>query len=374
MSVADRARFQRSYETIALEIPESFQNAHDLLVKKQAPGEGQSAELDVLVLVKDWLSSHRSGKWLLVLDNVDDPKILGNTKEDGESVLPYIPQSCDCHLIVTSRYQSVARSLVTTEDSLIHVAPMSNQEAVLLLRASIPEDKSTENDAVELANALDCLPLAIKQAIGYITATCTSIEDYLRLFSGDDSHQRRLLEKTYRDIGRDTHDDLQDSVILTWQISFDRIRLQRPAAADILSLMGCLNREDILIDLLKGASVDEIEFQEDIGTLIHYSLISKNEDGISFSMHRLVQLTVRTWLMKQGTLDTWDSEALRSISKAFLAASPTDPEGKYSREALRLFYHYVTAFKNDVERFNKKVMEWTIENSLQRSLMNHFLA
>ena len=342
MSVADRARFQRSYETIALEIPESFQNAHDLLVKKQAPGEGQSAELDVLVLVKDWLSSHRSGKWLLILDNVDDPKILGNTKEDGESVLPYIPQSCDCHLIVTSRYRSVARSLVTSEDSLIHVAPMSNQEAVLLLRASIPEDKSTENDAVELANALDCLPLAIKQTIGYITATCTSIEDYLRLFSGDDSHQRRLLEKTYGDIGRDTHDDLQDSVILTWQISFDRIRLQRPAAADTLSLMGCLNREDILIDLLKGASVDEIEFQEDIGTLIHYSLISKNEDGVSFSMHRLVQLTIRTWLMKQGTLKEWDSKALVSVMKATDAASSL-----YPREAFRLCPHWWVVIDNN---------------------------
>ena len=148
MSVADRARFQRSYENIALDIPKSFQKGHRLLVRKQVPDEGQTTDLDVLVLVKDWLSSHQSGKWLLIMDNIDDPKILCNTEEDGESLLPYIPRSCNCHLIVTSRYQSVARSLVTSGDSLIHVAPMSNQEAVLLLRASIPEDKSYENDAV----------------------------------------------------------------------------------------------------------------------------------------------------------------------------------------------------------------------------------
>ena len=102
---------------------------------------------------------------------------------------------------------------MTGEDSLIHVAPMSNQEAVLLLRACIPENKSTEGDAVKLVNTLDCIPLAIKQAIGYITATCTSIKDSLTLFSSGDSHQRRLLEKTHGDIGRDTHDDLQDSLI-----------------------------------------------------------------------------------------------------------------------------------------------------------------
>ena len=361
MSVADRARFQRSYETIALDIPESFQKGHGLLVKKQMPSEGQTIDLDALALVKDWLSSDQSGKWLLILDNVDDPMILGNT-EDGESLLPYIPRSSNCHLIITSRYQSVARSLVTSENSLIHVAPMSNQEAVLLLQASIPEDKSTENDAVKLAKELDCLPLAIKQATGYITATHTSIKDYLRLFSMDDSHQRRLLEKTYGDIGRDTHDDVQESVILTWQICFDRIRTQRPAAANMLSLMGNLDREDILIGLLKGVSingmdvsVDEIEFQEDIGTLIQYSLISKRKDGISFSMHRLVQLTVRTWLMKQGTLEEWDAEARRSVGKALLdAVYPSAPERRNYEEILRLRPHIcVFADLNRTERLKK---------------------
>ena len=354
VSVADRARFQRSYETIALDIPESFQKAHALLVKKKSPGERQSIDPDVLVLVKDWLSSDQSGKWLLILDNADDPKILGNTEEDGESILSYIPRSGDCHLLVTSRYRSVARSLVTGEDSVIHVAPMSNQEAVLLLRASIPEHKSTENDAVELANALDCLPLAIKQATGYLNATQTSIKDYLTLFSKDDSHQRRLLEKTYGDIGRDTHDDLQDSVILTWQLSFDRIRLQRPAAANILSLMGNLDREDILIDLLKGASVDELEFQEDIGTLIQYSLISKNDDGVSFSMHRLVQLTIRTWLMKQSTLKKWEDEAYRLVTKAFDAACPGRvPEECDCEKTLRLWPHFCV-----VDRYHRTEQEF----------------
>ena len=191
-----------------------------------------------------------------------------------------------------------------------------------------------------LANALDCLPLAIKQATGYITATHTSIKDYLTLFSKDDGHQRRLLEKTYGDIGRDTHDDLQDSVILTWQISFDRIRHQRPAAANILSLMGNFYPEDILIDLLKGESTDEIEFQEDIGTLIQYSLISKKGDGVSFSMHRLVRLTIRTWLMNQGTLEKWDAKASRSVMIAFLHATrSTDPERLDHEKALRLFFH-----------------------------------
>ena len=122
-------------------------------------------------------------------------------------------------------------------------------------------------------NALDYLPLAIKQATGYISSTKTSIQDYLRLFSKDDSYQRRLLEKSYGDIGRDVYDDLRDSVILTWQIPFDRIRSQRPAATNLLSLMGTLNREGTPADFLKGVSVGELKFQEDIGVMVQYSLI-----------------------------------------------------------------------------------------------------
>lgn len=219
------------------------------------------------MLVKDWLSSEDCGKWLLILDNADDPDLF-STKYDGISLLPYLRRADNGHILITSRFQGVALSLVSGENSLIHVAPMTPQESVSLLRTRLPKDKSTKNDTLELANALDFLPLAMKQSIGYINATNTSIKDYLMLFLKDDNYQRRLLEKTYSDISRDTHDDLQDSVILTWQISFDQIRLQRPAAANVLSVMGTLKREDIPAHLLTSVSFDELEFQEDIGILI----------------------------------------------------------------------------------------------------------
>ncbi len=314
--MADRSRFLRSYETIALEIPISFREDHSMLVTDQILGEDPLTKSKTQVLVKDWLSSEHSGRWLLILDNADDPEVFGSINDDGKSLLPYLPRSGNGHVLITSRFQRVARTLVSSEDSLIHVTPMTSLEAVSLLRIRVPKDRSTESDAIELANELDCLPLAIKQATAYISATNTSIKDYLKLFSKDDAYQRRLLEKTYGDIGSDIHDDLQDSVILTWQISFDQIRLQRPAAANVLSLMGTLDREGIPAELLTGVSLDEIEFSEDVGTLVQYSLITRNEVTVSFSMHRLVQLTIRIWLSRQGTLHKWEAEALRLVSNS----------------------------------------------------------
>ena len=321
--MADRSRFLRSYEDIALEIPESFRKDHGLLVMEPVHGEDPLMSSKTPVLVKDWLNSKNSGKWLLILDNADDPEAFSDINDHGKSLTPYLPPSGNGHILITSRFRGVALTLASSEDSLIHVTPMTPQEAISLLRTRVPKDTSTESDTAELAKALDYLPLAIKQATGYITATSTSIKDYLRLFSKDDNYQRRLLEKTYRDIGRDTHDDLQDSVILTLQISFDQIRLQRPAAANVLSLMGTLNREGIPIDLLTGLSVDELESKDDIGMLIQYSLISRNDNLVTFSMHRLVQLTIRTWLSRQGSLGKWQAEALRLLSDALPVAVVT---------------------------------------------------
>lgn len=62
--------------------------------------------------------------------------------------------------------------------------------------------------------------------------------------------------------------DLQCSVSLTWQISFNQIRLQRPKAANLLSLLGTLRHEAVPAELLVRASIHELDYQEDIGILV----------------------------------------------------------------------------------------------------------
>ena len=99
-----------------------------------------------------------------------------------------------------------------------------------------------------MTNALDYLPLAIKQATDYIRATNTSSRT-ISGYSKDDGYQ------TEGNTSRDTHDELQNSITLTSQISFEQIGLQRLATANVLSHMNNLNREDIPADLLTPISL-----------------------------------------------------------------------------------------------------------------------
>lgn len=78
-----------------------------------------------------------------------------------------------------------------------------------------------------------------------------------------------------------------------------------------------------------GVSVDDLEYQEDVGILLQYSVISRTEDPVSFSMHRLVHLPFRAWLLGLGTLGKWQAEALRRVADSVAEQLSVKRETKY---------------------------------------------
>src|SRR5204863_6675652 len=125
-----------------------------------------------------------------------------------------------------------------------------------------------------------------------------------------------------------------NSVITTWQISFDYIRSMRPSAAELLSLMSFFDRQGIPEYLLPGDVKSEgrndsnnrsgdddsgagSNFEENITTLRNYSLITVSEEGDAFEMHRLVQLSTRKWLEACGQLEKWKQQYITRLSQAF---------------------------------------------------------
>lgn len=80
------------------------------------------------------------------------------------------------------------------------------------------------------------------------------------------------------------------------------------------------------VNYLTGVSDDELESDKDIGILVQYSLISRNENLVSYSTHRLVQLTSRIWLSGQGASGNWKAEALMAVLYAFTATLSVDEE------------------------------------------------
>ena len=245
-------------------------------------------ETDVGEFFRDWLCDTRNGSWLLVLDNVDDETVFLES-----NFQKYLPQVSHGSLLITSRNRAAARDLVNEDECLISVERLSEANAISLLRKKLPRDKSPEKDALQLVQLLEKLPLAITQAAAYISkgSGARSISLYLKLLESD---QVRLLEYTANDIRRDSEGrelDFSNSVLKTWSISFEYIKMRNPDAAEILCFMSLVVGQGIPMEyLLCGHNVDLNEVEEGIAPLEEFSLIFKESGGSTFSIHRLGML------------------------------------------------------------------------------------
>ncbi len=208
-------------------------------------------------------------------------------------------------------------------------------KVLALLRKKLGSDFD-EKYVAELAQSLDYMPLAITQAAAYISqrAPRYTVTRYLNDLHGSDSGRVSLLKKDVGDSRRDG--TASNSILATWQISFEHIRKEKPSAARILPLMSLFDRQgipeyllcklddvdneaDSIVDTMDESTID---FEEDIYTLISYSLISSNIEGNMFEMHRLVQFSTKKWLELCGELESWKERYIMIIDKAF-------PESEY---------------------------------------------
>ena len=223
---------------------------------------------DTIRLVVNWLSNEINGRWLIIVDNADAEIMMDQRVEDAgkmSSLANLLPQTNNGAILVTSRNIDVAKKLVHYEKDIINVPEMGRDEANKLLKAKLME-KPTEHLgelAPELLRALDCIPLAITQAAAYINRlpSPTSILKYLdelRALKG----QIRLLEKDLPDGRRDEHS--ANSVLTTWQISFEHIRSTWPSAANLLSFMSYFHRQAIPEFILHHYVDSDMDEESDI--------------------------------------------------------------------------------------------------------------
>lgn len=319
IQASNAARFEQSFREIA---------DHVKIPSRKDP------KANIFKIVYDWLRDEKNGKWLLILDNADDTRWLleahvttGAVPVSGFQERPlweYLPQIQHGSALVMTRSRAAAVQLVEERD-IIAVEPMDEVHAIALLQRKLGTQSDGE-DTIELVAMLDFMPLAIVQAAAYIgqRASRCSIRQYIKKFQKTDRSKTSLLTHKSNPFQRDQ--DARNSIIITWQISFDYILQERPSAADLLSLISSFDRQGIPKGLLrnggesrsrhenlkssggnnKGHENEEREseptesesndkFEDDILMLRNYSLIFANTDK-TFGMHRLVQLATRTWL------------------------------------------------------------------------------
>ena len=213
-------------------------------------------------------------RWLLIYDNAEDPAALA----------PHLATGGGGQVLITSR-NPAWHDLATP----LGVDVFDRGESLTLLRR-IPCLAAA--DAARIADALGDLPLALSQAAAYLAETGISTDDYLSL----------LDKRTAELLAHGTPATYPVSLAASYQIAFDRLGEQAPAALDLLTLAAHLAPEPIpltlftthpdrLPDPLATLACDPLAFTELTRLLRRGGLACVEPD--SLQLHRLLQAILR---------------------------------------------------------------------------------
>jgi tetratricopeptide (TPR) repeat protein len=180
----------------------------------------------------------------------------------------------------------------------------------------------TEQEAGQLAEALDHWPLAITQAGAFLAETGMAPARYRQLL---DQRAGELLARGR--LGR-----YPVSLAASWQLAFDRLAADHPAALQLLCLAAHMAPEPIPITLftahpdrlpaqLMAAAGDPLMFADLLGVLRRRALARIQTD--SLQLHRLVQALLRTHLTSTGSNSDQNTQA--TVLGLLRAAVPAEP-------------------------------------------------
>ena len=349
----------------------------------------EDPQANIYRLVHDWLR-RCEGKWLMVLDNVDDADFLVNTQaviqsqssDSGRQTLrplrDYLPQSQNGSILITTRSRESAMKLSERND-LIPVDSMDAPNAVEFLDKKLePIAQRNDKDLGELAAALEFMPLAIVQAASYTSQRSPrySARQYIEEFQKSDRKKSSLLNHEGGELRRDS--EAKNSIIITWQISFEYIHQTNRPAAELLSLMSFFDPQGIPAILVRGRAGhaehkiregrdengvqsdedsnseldDDDEFEMDVRTLRDFSFISTTSDPTVFEMHRLVQLATRKWLEANEQLEKWKEQYIKILYEEL-------PNGEYENWTYcRAIFPHAKAAVTQRPKADRSLREW----------------
>ncbi|CAN9280969.1 unnamed protein product [Alternaria alternata] len=377
---SNAARFEQSFRDIADRV-------------KIAGRRDQQA--NIFKLVHGWLCDCKQ-RWLLVLDNLDDARFLldnpvTQSKTVSQPLREYLPHCERGSILITTRNKEAALKLVEQRD-IVFVEPMDEAQALALFEKKL-EAQGDNSDVAELATELEYMPLAIVQAAAYISQSAPrcSVAKYLEQFRRSDGEKTSLLNHEAGQLRRDR--EAKNSIIITWQISFEHLRQNKSSAADLLSLMSFFDRQGIPEALVHGdqgakrasialetregstrrrlkqilgrakskprAQKEQKEsdgcrtgFEDDVVALRNLCLISVDANGSTFEMHSLVQLATRRWLTANGKLERWKQQSVSNLCAAF-------PTGEYENwAACQALYAHAKAALGQQPGDEPSIAEW----------------
>jgi len=256
-----------------------------------------------------------SKPWLLIFDNVDNPRVLDVWRPRG-----------DVHVLVTSRIGNWSLGV-----SPIEVDVWELPEAIAYLIRETGRADLSETQLAELAASLGRLPLALSHAAAYLRRRKTvTIKDYL-----DD------LDRHMSECPKDV--EYRSPVYATFRAALLQAEQEISGATALMSLAAFFAPDDIPEELfqqnaaLYGQDLEPVvskpaRLSELLGVLDDLSLIDFEPETRTFSTHRVVQAAARDALGPDR--DAW---AQRAVGIAF-SAFPEPAQQTWSQCA-RLVAH-----------------------------------
>jgi Flp pilus assembly protein TadD len=294
----------------------------------QIPGYQQPEQPAVAKAFQRWLAAQEG--WLLILDNADDVAM----------VKPWLPVGPRGHLLLTTRAQALGTVAQRLE---LNKLPPEEGALLLLRRARLVaktadlDDASDEDKVLALAltTALDGLPLALDQAGAYIEEQCLTLAEYLALYQDE----KAALLATRGELTDD-----HPSVMVTFSLAFQKVAEQSAAAADLVRICAFLAPDDIPEELFTGGAAELGEhlspaasqkkvLNEALAAATRYSLVSRNRDRQTLTIHRLVQEALRVE-MGEEEQKQWVERVVNAVTEAL-------PDAEYENwpQCQRLINH-----------------------------------
>lgn len=233
-------------------------------------------------------SSEGHWSWLLVLDNVQSPKHLGQL----------LPRAGAGHVLVTSRDRALGQlaPVLTVE--------VFDEDTATRYLTDRTGRRGDADGARRLAHALGCLPLALSHAGAYCE-TGTSFATYLGLLE-------RLPARELFDTNPEVSYSL--TVASTWKASMTAATAHAALAGDVLEMAACLASDAIPKTLFGGLVADTAGGQKVLAdafnAIARFSLATIDDETLS--LHRLLQKTIRDETASQAA-----SRVLRVLRDAF---------------------------------------------------------
>ncbi|OJJ87138.1 uncharacterized protein ASPGLDRAFT_80025 [Aspergillus glaucus CBS 516.65] len=312
---------------------------HNIIDECNIPGRNEE-NCDKMALFKYWLEKEHK-EWLLIIDNADEASLFASKAElsrektgADQSILQYLPESPHGSILITTRNRAAGVKFTRNlSPELVEVNTMTEDESSRLIRSALLDDIPTDEEIYEISDLLGHLPLALAQATAFMQENVLTISEYIELYKDSDETQMDLLSEPFETLGRDSQ--VPNAVTTTLIISINQIKKKDPKAIDILSLVAFIDQHDIPKSLIQAKVKRPLDFTKALGTLKAFSLITANERG-NFSLHRLVQLVLRKWLIIEDKFEDQAIQAMDVLAELF-------PNAKFEHLAI-CKAHFTHAF------------------------------